>query len=96
MTQVTNVIGVMQYRIASPHSVMELIAATEGEKCAFTSASDFQIEKTRRVQECLDQVPVSLWELRELALSKGGLMNGMFTSRDVSFVPFSVSHASPP
>ena len=85
----------MQYRIASPQSVMEAIAATEGEKCAFPSPSGFQIEKTRRVQECLDEVPVSLWELRELALSKGGLINGMLKSRDDSFFLFSVSRASP-
>ena len=33
-------------------------------------------DKALRVQACLAHDPVSLWELRELALSKGGLVNG--------------------
>jgi hypothetical protein len=31
-------------------------------------------EKATRIEACLAQVPVNLWELRELALSKGGLL----------------------
>ena len=92
VTQVTNTTGVMRYRIASPQSVMEPTVASERDQYGVTSACDFQIEKTRAVQECLEQVPVSLWELRELALSKGGLMNGMLPSRAViSIILFSSS-----
>lgn len=31
--------------------------------------------KEERINKCLSQDPVNLWELRELALSKGGLLN---------------------
>ena len=36
----------------------------------------FDEEKLGRIRDCLSQEPVSLWDLRELALSKGGLLNG--------------------
>lgn len=31
-------------------------------------------DKARRIEDCLARSPVNLWELRELALSKGGLL----------------------
>lgn len=48
------------------------------------SSSSFQEEsylrnKTDRIEACLGTTsPVDLWELRELALSEGGLMRGTF------------------
>jgi hypothetical protein len=39
---------------------------------------DWQTTKLDRTQTCLQQNPVNLWELRELALSKGGLMTSEF------------------
>ena len=51
----------------SPRSVMHLPPPP----CAIALK-----DKALRVQACLAHDPVSLWELRELALSKGGLVNG--------------------
>ena len=33
-------------------------------------------EKLERIHHCLMQTPIPLWQLRELALSRGGLVNG--------------------
>ena len=35
-----------------------------------------RIHKTREIMECLEQRSVDLWHLRELALSRGGFLNG--------------------
>lgn len=35
---------------------------------------DDMTTKEDRIEACLSRNPVNLWELRELALSKGGLM----------------------
>jgi hypothetical protein len=53
----------------SPTSVMASIDQ-DGRK------QQFDEEKLGLIRECLSQEPVSLWDLRELALSKGGLLNG--------------------
>jgi hypothetical protein len=37
-------------------------------------AEDDLLTKSARIEACLAQSPVDLWELRELALSKGGLL----------------------
>jgi hypothetical protein len=38
-------------------------------------AQGFSFEdKAQRIEDCLARSPVNLWELRELALSKGGLL----------------------
>jgi len=42
--------------------------------------------KAARIEACLSRSPVDLWELRELALSKGGLLTRKSGSRKVSFV----------
>jgi hypothetical protein len=33
-------------------------------------------EKAKRIEECLGETRVDLWKLRQLALSKGGLLEG--------------------
>jgi hypothetical protein len=35
---------------------------------------DSMEEKAQRIEACLARKPVNLWELRELALSRGGLL----------------------
>jgi len=40
------------------------------------SAKCVDEEKKSLLEACLSHTVVSLWELRELALSKGGLLNG--------------------
>mmetsp|Transcript_2540 Transcript_2540/g.6066 ORF Transcript_2540/g.6066 Transcript_2540/m.6066 type:complete len:537 (+) Transcript_2540:206-1816(+) len=40
----------------------------------YTEDPNWHLAKQRRIQFCLEQNPVHLWELRELALSKGGLL----------------------
>jgi hypothetical protein len=37
---------------------------------------DYKESKIRRIQSCLEKSEVNLWELREFALTKGGLING--------------------
>jgi hypothetical protein len=44
------------------------------------AAKEQEKEKAQRVRDCLQNHPISLWELRELALSSGGLVNGTFPS----------------
>eukprot|EP00980_Cylindrotheca_fusiformis_P029035 scaffold22701_cov123-Cylindrotheca_fusiformis.AAC.14 len=46
-----------------------------------SSKEDWQAIKTNQIQTCLQQNPVNLWELRELALSKGGLMTSEFRQK---------------
>lgn len=38
--------------------------------------------KVDRIEQCLSQNPVDLWELRELALSRGGLMTCEFFQKE--------------
>lgn len=35
-------------------------------------------EKALEIEECLSNDPVNLWHLRELALTRGGLLQGMY------------------
>ena len=46
-----------------------------------TACEDDEVDcltKTERIERCLGTNPVDLWELRELALSDGGLLRGMY------------------
>ena len=42
------------------------------------SANDWLSSKAQRIENCLDKEPIDLWELRELALSKGGLLKSQY------------------
>lgn len=44
--------------------------------CLEEESSVLRREKQASIQRCLSQKSVDLWQLRELALSKGGLVNG--------------------
>ena len=67
--------GEAMSHLSSPTSVSEFRPVSEAETSEVFS-SQAEIEKARSVQECLECDPVSLWDLRELALSEGGLVNG--------------------
>ena len=46
-----------------------------------SSIEDFIQRKIQKIKSCLERNDVDLWELRELALTKGGFINGKnFTS----------------
>jgi hypothetical protein len=45
-----------------------------------------QEEKVDRIRQCLAQDSVDLWRLRELALTRGGLVNGRFPYSNVGYV----------
>lgn len=45
-------------------------------------AEDDLHTKAERIETCLADVPVNIWELRELALSKGGLLTRKFSLRE--------------
>ena len=39
------------------------------------------MDKALEIQKCLAAEPVDLWQLRELALTKGGLLNGQYGTK---------------
>lgn len=45
-----------------------------GEAVEMENVDEF--EKAQNIERCLSQHQVNLWELRELALTRGGLING--------------------
>lgn len=44
--------------------------------CLEEESSELRREKQDSIQRCLDSNPIDLWRLRELALTRGGLVNG--------------------
>jgi hypothetical protein len=44
------------------------------------TAAAMETKKAQQIIDCLENHPISLWELRELALSSGGLVNGKLLS----------------
>lgn len=43
-----------------------------------SSGKNHHAEKVAQIQEVLDEADVDLWRLRGLALTEGGLVNGMY------------------
>ena len=63
--------------IADPNAPRHLLTTA--------SASDYSAEeKAQKIEACLAQSPVNLWELRDLALSQGGLLECKLISVGVS------------
>lgn len=61
--------------------IVRRISGSSRSRCAWKEkedGKDWQTRKLDRIQRCLQQNPINLWELRELALSKGGLMNSQY------------------
>ncbi len=59
--------------------IHQLIQTLESSPFSSTSRLDDDLTtKVDRIENCLSQNPVDLWQLRELALSKGGLISRTF------------------
>lgn len=57
---------------------MTSLIVGDSSTCVEEEKSQEQGKKEASIRKCLDSRTVNLWELRELALTKGGLVNGMF------------------